>query len=162
MRDPSLAPDLNADPDSHAVHQNETLTALDLAATWNNDQTKGRVRFSGGEEHRFQDATQRDETGLSALSIETLVKDWNLSMVAGRQTLNGAQALAFVRQRHGLTNGDLDRTHRQQAVIDYVLWKLRSQGALNDLAGKPSSRTPTATPDSVATGVSSDTRVTTY
>jgi hypothetical protein len=64
------------------------LSTLDLMGTWNDDKTKGRVRFSGGEEHRFQDSTQRDETGLSALSIEALVKDWNLSMVAGRQTLN--------------------------------------------------------------------------
>ena len=52
----------------------------------------------------------------------------------GYHLLAPAQALAFVRQRHNLTNGDLDRTHRQQAVIDYVLWKLRSQGALADLS----------------------------
>src|SRR5262249_17612660 len=36
---------------------------------------------------------------------------------AGRQTLDAEQALSFVRQRHGLENGDLDRTHRQQAFI---------------------------------------------
>lgn len=88
VRDPSVAPDPNANPDDHAVHQNEMLTTLDLMGTWNNDETKGRIRFSGGEEHRFQDSTQRDETGLAALSVETLVKDWNLSTVAGRQTLN--------------------------------------------------------------------------
>src|SRR5699024_1877098 len=34
---------------------------------------------------------------------------------AGVQTLDGAQALAFVRQRHGLPRGDLDRIVRQQA-----------------------------------------------
>jgi LCP family protein required for cell wall assembly len=39
---------------------------------------------------------------------------------AGFQHLNPRQALAFVRQRHGLTNGDLDRTHRQQAFLDSV------------------------------------------
>ncbi|MET7999184.1 LCP family protein [Amycolatopsis sp. NPDC005232] len=36
---------------------------------------------------------------------------------AGPQTLSGAQALAFVRQRHGLPNGDLDRIARQQAFL---------------------------------------------
>ncbi|TVS99820.1 LytR family transcriptional regulator [Amycolatopsis bartoniae] len=36
---------------------------------------------------------------------------------AGQQTLSGAQALAFVRQRHGLPNGDLDRIARQQAFL---------------------------------------------
>jgi LCP family protein required for cell wall assembly len=53
---------------------------------------------------------------------------------AGYHKLNAAQALAFVRQRENLTNGDLDRTHRQQAVIDYVIWKLAHQGVLTDLA----------------------------
>jgi LCP family protein required for cell wall assembly len=47
---------------------------------------------------------------------------------AGKQTLNGAQALAFVRQRHGLDNGDLDRTHRQQAFLASVAQKLRGAG----------------------------------
>jgi LCP family protein required for cell wall assembly len=53
---------------------------------------------------------------------------------AGYQHVNAAQALAFVRQRHGLTNGDLDRTHRQQAFLDSVMAQLRSQGVLGDLA----------------------------
>ncbi|MGD0558377.1 MAG: LCP family protein [Streptosporangiaceae bacterium] len=41
------------------------------------------------------------------------------------------QALAFVRERDNLPNGDLDRTHRQQAVIDYVIWRLRNEGILS-------------------------------
>ncbi|WP_223199535.1 LCP family protein [Solihabitans fulvus] len=52
---------------------------------------------------------------------------------AGHQTLNGSQALAFVRQRHGLDNGDLDRTHRQQAFLASVAQKLRSAGTFTDL-----------------------------
>jgi hypothetical protein len=90
-RDPSTAPDPTADPDSHAVHQNEILTTLDWLATWNNDETKGRIRFSGGEEHRFdsnQGANQVDEIGVSVLSVDATVKDWNLRTVAGRQTYN--------------------------------------------------------------------------
>ena len=51
---------------------------------------------------------------------------------AGLQHLNAAMALAFVRQRHGLTNGDLDRTHRQQAVIDSVVHSLKTEGILSD------------------------------
>ena len=50
----------------------------------------------------------------------------------GYQHLDAAQALAFVRERDNLTNGDLDRTHRQQAVIDYVIWKLKTQGLITD------------------------------
>ncbi|MFI1800292.1 LCP family protein [Streptomyces sp. NPDC020379] len=52
---------------------------------------------------------------------------------AGLQDLNARQALAFVRQRHGLTGGDLDRTHRQQAFISSVTHKLKSQGVWSDL-----------------------------
>lgn len=52
---------------------------------------------------------------------------------AGVQKLDPAQALAFVRQRHGLTNGDLDRTHRQQAFIAAVTHALRADGVLGDL-----------------------------
>jgi LCP family protein required for cell wall assembly len=52
---------------------------------------------------------------------------------AGYQHLDAAQALAFVRQRHGLPNGDLDRTHRQQAFLDSILHQLRSEGILSDL-----------------------------
>ena len=52
---------------------------------------------------------------------------------AGRQTLNAAQALAFVRQRHGLENGDLDRTHRQQAFLVSVMHQLQSSGTFSDL-----------------------------
>jgi len=47
--------------------------------------------------------------------------------------LAAAQALAFVRERDNLPNGDLDRTHRQQAVLDYVIWKLEHTGALTDI-----------------------------
>lgn len=53
---------------------------------------------------------------------------------AGRQHLDAAQSLAFVRQRHGLDNGDLDRTHRQQAFLLAVMHRLQSTGTLTDPA----------------------------
>jgi LCP family protein required for cell wall assembly len=52
---------------------------------------------------------------------------------AGLQTITGVQALQFVRQRHGLPNGDLDRTHRQQAFITGVITKFRTQGIFGNL-----------------------------
>jgi LCP family protein required for cell wall assembly len=52
----------------------------------------------------------------------------------GYQHLDAEQSLAFVRQRHGLTNGDLDRTHRQQAFIDSIIYQLRHEGILSDLS----------------------------
>ncbi len=47
--------------------------------------------------------------------------------------LKAPQALAFVRERDNLPNGDLDRTHRQQAVLDYVIWKLENDGVLSSV-----------------------------
>ena len=52
---------------------------------------------------------------------------------AGLQTISGADALKFVRQRHGLPNGDLDRTHRQKAFIAGVITKFRTQGIFGDI-----------------------------
>ncbi len=52
---------------------------------------------------------------------------------AGHQTLDAEQALAFVRQRHGLENGDLDRTHRQQAFLSSVMHQLQDSGTFTNL-----------------------------
>ncbi|MGW2276284.1 LCP family protein [Streptomyces yangpuensis] len=51
---------------------------------------------------------------------------------AGPQTLDGRQSLAFVRQRHGLEGGDLDRTKRQQAFLAGATKKLNSAGTFTD------------------------------
>ncbi|MEC3919803.1 LCP family protein [Nocardia sp. CDC160] len=51
---------------------------------------------------------------------------------AGPQHLDGSDALAFVRQRHGLENGDLDRTHRQQAFLTSVANSMKSSGTLGN------------------------------
>jgi LCP family protein required for cell wall assembly len=53
---------------------------------------------------------------------------------AGEQTLSGAQALAFVRQRHGLQNGDLDRIRRQQAFMASMAHTVLSAGTLTNPA----------------------------
>jgi LCP family protein required for cell wall assembly len=54
------------------------------------------------------------------------------NLKVGYQHLDAAQALSFVRERDNLPGGDLDRTARQQAVLDYVLWKLKVDGLLTD------------------------------
>jgi anionic cell wall polymer biosynthesis LytR-Cps2A-Psr (LCP) family protein len=47
--------------------------------------------------------------------------------------LSPAQALAYVRSRDSLPRIDISRTARQQAAIDYTIWKLKSGGVLTDL-----------------------------
>ena len=51
---------------------------------------------------------------------------------AGRQTISGGDALAFVRQRGGLPRGDLDRIVRQQVFMAAAVGKVLSTGTLTD------------------------------
>ncbi|MDQ3733844.1 MAG: LCP family protein [Actinomycetota bacterium] len=56
-----------------------------------------------------------------------------INLPAGPQTISGAQALAFVRQRDGLPRGDLDRIVRQQVFMAGMVSKLLSQEVFFDL-----------------------------
>ncbi|MFN7244724.1 MAG: LCP family protein, partial [Dietzia cercidiphylli] len=51
---------------------------------------------------------------------------------AGVQTVSGSDALSFVRQRHDLPAGDLDRIVRQQAFMSQLVKKTLSAGTLAD------------------------------
>jgi anionic cell wall polymer biosynthesis LytR-Cps2A-Psr (LCP) family protein len=64
-------------------------------------------------------------------------KDGYNSKRGGAQYLHlgAAQSLAFVRSRDTLPGVDLGRTKRQQAVLDYVIYELRHEGAFT-AAGK--------------------------
>ena len=64
------------------------------------------------------------------LSQPAKEKDSGIDLEAGRQTIKGAQALAFVRQRKGLPNGDIDRIGRQQQFIGAIVRKTLSAGTL--------------------------------
>jgi LCP family protein required for cell wall assembly len=52
-----------------------------------------------------------------------------VNLPAGKQTLSGDQALAFLRQRHNLVNGDLDRTKRHQAFLAGLAAKITKDNA---------------------------------
>ncbi|ADP84092.1 LCP family protein [Pseudofrankia inefficax] len=52
--------------------------------------------------------------------------------VVGANHLNGERALAFVRERHGLPDGDFDRIRRQQQFISAVFAKATSTGVLTN------------------------------
>jgi anionic cell wall polymer biosynthesis LytR-Cps2A-Psr (LCP) family protein len=66
-----------------------------------------------------------DFTGFTALT-DTLG-----GVRLGGQEMNGAQALEFVRQRHGLRGGDLDRIRRQQTWMKAVVDKFLSSTSLS-------------------------------
>jgi anionic cell wall polymer biosynthesis LytR-Cps2A-Psr (LCP) family protein len=54
-------------------------------------------------------------------------------MSAGKHTIKGVQALEFVRQRHFLTNGDIDRNARQRYFLTQAFRKIASAGTLFNL-----------------------------
>jgi LCP family protein required for cell wall assembly len=77
---------------------------------------KGMVNKLGGVDVCLTKAAKDRYTGI------------NLS--AGNHHISGDTALAFVRQRHGLANGDIDRIARQQQFIGSLVHKVLSAGTL--------------------------------
>ncbi|HEV7950988.1 MAG TPA: LCP family protein [Glaciihabitans sp.] len=73
-----------------------------------------------------------DALGPVDVCLNNAVKDpySTIDLPAGVSTLNAQQALAFVRQRHGLPNGDLDRQVRQQYFLSVEARKVLSAGTL--------------------------------
>ena len=60
-------------------------------------------------------------------------KDSGLNIPAGTTTLNGDQALAFVRLRHSVGDGsDLERIKRQQYFVNQLETQVRSAGLITD------------------------------
>lgn len=53
-----------------------------------------------------------------------------IDLPKGVSVIEGTQALAFVRQRHGLPHGDLDRIKRQQYFLKAAFHKIESAGTL--------------------------------
>ncbi|MEU6155258.1 LCP family protein [Actinosynnema sp. NPDC047251] len=72
----------------------------------------------GGVDVCLNEATQDDFSGAD--------------FAAGPQSIEGRAALAFVRQRHGLLRGDLDRIVRQQVFMAGLAKKMLSAGTLSD------------------------------
>lgn len=75
-----------------------------------------------------------DAVGGVDVTIPRTVKDPYNDRVwkKGRHHLDGEEALDYVRQRHGLPNGDLDRIRRQQGFLLALLEKARSRDVLTD------------------------------
>jgi anionic cell wall polymer biosynthesis LytR-Cps2A-Psr (LCP) family protein len=77
--------------------------------------------------------TGTDNSGFDAY------KDGYNAKKGGKQYLHlsAAQSLAYVRSRDTLPGVDIGRTARQQAAIEYILWKLETGGVLSDLGAIP-------------------------
>lgn len=71
--------------------------------------------------------------GIDVYSDYTFTEDSshnNYKYVKGLNHLNGAQALAFVRERHSFKDGDVQRVKNQQKVIEAVINKVSSSSTI--------------------------------
>jgi LCP family protein required for cell wall assembly len=64
------------------------------------------------------------------LSEPAREKKSGIDLPAGVSVVRGEQALAFVRQREGLAQGDIDRIQRQQRLLGALVRKVTSRGVL--------------------------------
>jgi LCP family protein required for cell wall assembly len=76
------------------------------------------------------DAVDGIDVGISAAT-----SNGGVDFHQGVNHLDGRGALAYVRQRYGLTDGDLDRAQRQQNALRAVLTKMAATGILDDPVG---------------------------
>jgi anionic cell wall polymer biosynthesis LytR-Cps2A-Psr (LCP) family protein len=85
------------------------------------------VDFAG-----FKDIT--DAVGGVDIRVAASTGDNRGTFQAGVNHLDGDAALIYVRQRHNLPGGDLDRVRRQQNVIKALMTKASSMGLLSNPA----------------------------
>lgn len=89
-----------------------------------------RVNFTGFE--KVIDALGGVEV-YSEYSFRTSESNYKINK--GMNTLNGKQALAFVRERQSLPSGDNQRGKNQMALIEAIIDKAASSSILNDFTG---------------------------
>jgi len=99
----------------------EKLTGLDI-------QYAAEISFDGVIQ-------MSNAVGGVTVCLATALKDpyVGLNLPAGQQTLEGAQALAFLRSRHGVGDGsDLGRISDQQLFLSSLMRKITSAGVLSN------------------------------
>ena len=74
-----------------------------------------------------------DALGGVDVKVAQTVSNGTYTFQAGLNHLDGQQALAYVRQRHGLPGGDFDREKRQQEYLRSIFAKLAQENVLSNL-----------------------------
>lgn len=84
--------------------------------------------------------------GVSVYSEAAFESDWGPAFQEGNNVVNGREALAFVRERHHLPEGDIQRGRNQQYMITAIMEKLcqtRSLSVFHELLGIAQKRVDT-------------------
>ena len=71
-----------------------------------------------------------DDIGGVDVNVTSLKSNNAESISEGYQTLNGNQAMEYLKQRYGYSNGDLDRIIKHQEFIDSFISKAKDTGIL--------------------------------
>lgn len=87
-RDPTRPLDLDKDEDDHRVHRNVLLSGLDAFAAWGNNHYKSKFRFSGTQEHGFNEDGE-DIVSVASMYYDFTARDWKATARIGRQTRSG-------------------------------------------------------------------------
>ena len=122
LHDPSLPNSVNEDLGLHDVHQNEILSSLDAIATWSGNGVKSKLRFSGTQEHEF-DEDGDDIVGVAALFLDLNVRDWGTQTRIGRQTRNTGGVLG--RFDGALLSYDAAQSVRINGVVGSPVYRRR-------------------------------------
>ncbi len=85
-KDLSKAPNVNADPDAHRVHQNTLIDNFDFLSTSDNDQVRTKFKLAFTHERRFDTGT--DVYGVSTAQVDYTLKEADVTLRVGRQTRN--------------------------------------------------------------------------
>ena len=123
VKDISTAPNPNADPDAHRVHQNMLLSNYDLFGTIDSNSTRSKYKFAVTDEHNFQPTgglvlSPGETIGISTAFWETWLKDSDVTVRVGRQSRNSGGVI-------GRFDGGL------------VSWQATDFVRLNAVAGSP-------------------------
>jgi len=120
-KDISIAPDPNADPDAHRVHQNSILTNFDLYGSIINDEARTKIKIAGSDEHRIDSSTiDTNRYGISTAFVETNLRESDLTARVGRQTRNTGGVIG--RFDGGVLSWGLNGSTKLNAVAGAANW----------------------------------------
>ncbi|GAB3034504.1 hypothetical protein GCM10027052_10350 [Parafrigoribacterium mesophilum] len=138
------APDGKTVPATRAAMMNTTLERGDLSCTVRTVETLTGMHIPFAAKITLEGVTAMSNAigGVTVCLATPVVERYTippLNLAAGPQTLEGAEALSFLRSRHGVGDGsDLGRISNQQVFLSALVRKVKSAGVLgNPLALYP-------------------------
>jgi LCP family protein required for cell wall assembly len=138
------APDGKTVPATRGAMMNTTLERGDLSCTVRTIETLTGVHIPFAAKITLEGVTAMSNAigGVTVCLATPVVERYTippLNLAAGPQTLEGAEALSFLRSRHGVGDGsDLGRISNQQVFLSALVRKVKSAGVLgNPLALYP-------------------------